>query len=337
MERDNPLDDLSDERLLELFRSVDGPSPPPDFALRTMRAVMRDPVPAGRKALRDPLTSMFGWAAVIAAVALSVLALALTQPIVAASFSRLITLGVGTGVWLMQFTQTAVRVLDLLTTTGVAVSRAMVTAEGTHGLAADGRRGRAVALGAAPVVDIEKRGTRMARTFIAAATLLMLAVIAASAQSNVDELRKRLEARFEIVPIANGMVLTPRFKTSIRSIELSDSTIAIDGAPVTGRELSDRLGPADTDMVLQLSYLDSTARRVAGGRQNASCETGRRDSADARSRFHGPHGARGPSHTSRTTARSHRAHRRQRLRSIATNTCAAMSSSSAEAQTSTAK
>ena len=66
MERDNPLDDLSDERLLELFRGVDGPSPSPDFALRTMRAVMRDPVPAGRKALRDPLTSMFGWAAVIA-------------------------------------------------------------------------------------------------------------------------------------------------------------------------------------------------------------------------------------------------------------------------------
>ena len=34
----------------------------------------------------------------------------------------------------MQFTQTAVRVFDLLTTTGVAVSRAMVTAEGTAGL-----------------------------------------------------------------------------------------------------------------------------------------------------------------------------------------------------------
>ena len=134
MERDNPLDNLSDERLLELFRGVDGPSPSPDFALRTMRAVMRDPVPAGRKALRDPLTSMFGWAAVIAAVSLSVLALALTQPIVAASFSRLITHGVGTAVWLMQFTQTAVRVLDLFTTTGVAVSRAMVTAEGTTGL-----------------------------------------------------------------------------------------------------------------------------------------------------------------------------------------------------------
>jgi hypothetical protein len=69
------------------------------------------------------------------------------------------------------------------------------------------------------------------------------------------------------VPLANGVVLTPRFKTTIRSIEVSGATIAIDGAPVTGRELSDRLGPADTDMVLQLSYLDSVARRsLAAGK-----------------------------------------------------------------------
>ena len=74
----------------------------------------------------------------------------------------------------------------------------------------------------------------MARTFIAAPILVMLAVVAASAQGDVDELRTRLESRFEIVPIANGIVLTPRFRTSIKSIELSDSTIAIDGAPVTG-------------------------------------------------------------------------------------------------------
>jgi nitrate reductase NapE component len=100
----------------------------------------------------------------------------------------------------------------------------------------------------------------MARTFITAPMLLMLAVIAASAQSHVDDLRTRLEPRFEIVPIANGIVLTPRFRTSIRSIELSDSTIAIDGAPVTGRELHERLGN-DADLVLQASYLDAAARR----------------------------------------------------------------------------
>ena len=94
MERDNPLDDLTDDELLVLFKSVDTPAPSRDFAARTMRAVVRAPLPAGRKALRDPLASMFGWAAVIAAVALAVLTIGLTQPIVAASFSRLITNGV---------------------------------------------------------------------------------------------------------------------------------------------------------------------------------------------------------------------------------------------------
>jgi hypothetical protein len=88
----------------------------------------------------------------------------------------------------------------------------------------------------------------------------MLTVIAVSAQTNVDELRSRLGPRFEIVPIANGVVLTPRFRTSIKSVEVSDSTIAIDGAPVTGRELRERLGN-DADMVLQLSYLEPSLRR----------------------------------------------------------------------------
>src|SRR5687768_13733838 len=134
MERDNPRDDLTDDELVMLFKRVDAPEPSRDFAARTMRAVVRAPLPAGRKALRDPLASMFGWAAVIAAVAFAVLAMALTQPIVAASFSRLITHGVGTGVWLLQFSQMGLRVLDVLSTAGIAVARAAVTAEGTTGL-----------------------------------------------------------------------------------------------------------------------------------------------------------------------------------------------------------
>lgn len=134
MERDNPRNDLEDEQLLALFELVEAPAPTPGFTARTMRAVMRAPLPAGRKVLRDPLASMLGWAAVIAAVAFAVLAIALSQPIVVASFSRLITRGVGTGVWLMQFGQTGLRVLDVLTTTGIAVSRAAGTIEGTTGL-----------------------------------------------------------------------------------------------------------------------------------------------------------------------------------------------------------
>ena len=134
MERDDQLSDATDEQLIALFKGVDGPAPSADFAARTMRAVVRAPLPAGRKTLRNPLASMFGWAAVIAAVALSVLTIVLSQPIVASSFSRLITRGVGTGVWLMQFVQTGLNVLDVLTTTGLAVSRAAVTAEGTTAL-----------------------------------------------------------------------------------------------------------------------------------------------------------------------------------------------------------
>jgi hypothetical protein len=88
----------------------------------------------------------------------------------------------------------------------------------------------------------------------------MLALASVSAQSHVDELRTRLEPRFVVVPIANGIVLTPRFKTSTRSVEVSESTIAIDGAPVTGRELQERLGD-DAELVLQVSYLDAAARR----------------------------------------------------------------------------
>jgi len=134
MERDNPLNDLDDEQLLALFERVDAPEPPPDFVAATMRAVLRAPVPPGRRALRDPLRAMFGWAAVIAAVALAVLTIGLSQPIVVSGFSRLITHGVSTGVWLLHFGQTVSRLLDVLTTTGLAVSRAAVTTEGTTGL-----------------------------------------------------------------------------------------------------------------------------------------------------------------------------------------------------------
>jgi len=99
--------------------------------------------------------------------------------------------------------------------------------------------------------------------------LVTLAVLTGSAQSDVDALRRQVEARFEMLPIADGVVLTPRFRTSVRSIELSDSTIAIDGTPVTGAELAERLGN-DASLVLRLSYLDAAARRSLAGGQAAA-------------------------------------------------------------------
>lgn len=112
----------------------------------------------------------------------------------------------------------------------------------------------------------------MARAFIAA---FLLAVLAASPAAqgggsggDLKALRSRLEQRFQILPLANGVVLTPRFKAAVRSIEVTDEAIAIDGTSVTGAELRQKLG-ADADLVLQLSYLDSATRRVLAGVQAA--------------------------------------------------------------------
>ena len=109
----------------------------------------------------------------------------------------------------------------------------------------------------------------MARALVIVPILIVLAALAGSAQSDLDGIRSKLEARFEMLPIANGVVLTPRFKTTVRSIELSRAAIAIDGAPVTGPELRERLG-SDADLVLQLSYLDPEVQRLLARGQTPS-------------------------------------------------------------------
>ena len=137
MEREDPLDardTLSDEELLAMFRHVDAASPSADFVARTMQAVKRTSLPAGRKALRDPLTSLFGWAALIAGVSLSALMVVTTTPMVGALFTSLVGRGVGIGVWLMQFRGAMLALVNVFATTGLAVARAAATREGTAGL-----------------------------------------------------------------------------------------------------------------------------------------------------------------------------------------------------------
>jgi hypothetical protein len=101
-----------------------------------------------------------------------------------------------------------------------------------------------------------------------ALALAMAAAIAAdlpaAAQTSGGSaaLRKQIERRFEVLPLQNGVALRPKSASSgVRSIELTDGTIAIDGAPATGAELHDKLG-ADADAVIRLSYLDPEARRA---------------------------------------------------------------------------
>jgi hypothetical protein len=139
MERKDPLDDSngmpeSDEELAALFRRLEPPMPSAGFLARTMQAVQREPLPAGRKPLRSPLISVIGWAAAIAIIAVPVWMIAASQAFWASGFSRLVTSGVGVGMWLVQFAGAGFAVLDVFTSTGLAVSKAVMTREGTTGL-----------------------------------------------------------------------------------------------------------------------------------------------------------------------------------------------------------
>jgi hypothetical protein len=69
--------------------------------------------------------------------------------------------------------------------------------------------------------------------------------------------------QYRVLIVRDGVVLTPR-RGPAGAIEVTNGTIAIDGAPVTGRELHDRLG-TKADLVAQLSFATPEALRVAFG------------------------------------------------------------------------
>ncbi len=82
------------------------------------------------------------------------------------------------------------------------------------------------------------------------------------ARPEVRQLRERAEARFQVVEVKNGFILIPKSESSgVRTIDVNDGRVLIDGTPVTGRELRERLG-SDADLVLQVSFLDASGRRA---------------------------------------------------------------------------
>lgn len=97
--------------------------------------------------------------------------------------------------------------------------------------------------------------------------ILVLAGVAALAQQPSEEqqreLRTRIEERFDVVPLTDSLALRPKTRMrDVRLIEISaDGSVAINGEPVTGREIRERLG-SDADAVLRLSQLDAEARRA---------------------------------------------------------------------------
>lgn len=76
------------------------------------------------------------------------------------------------------------------------------------------------------------------------------------------ELRARLEQRFDVVPLTDGVALRPKSRVrDVRLIEITDGSILVNGVTVTGQELREKLGP-DANDVLRLSYLDTASRRA---------------------------------------------------------------------------
>src|SRR5688572_28551997 len=75
------------------------------------------------------------------------------------------------------------------------------------------------------------------------------------------DLKTRIEEGYTILPVQNGVVLSPKRSGPILSIEISNNTIAVNGTEVTGGELRGRLGP-DAEMILRLSYLSPQERQA---------------------------------------------------------------------------
>jgi hypothetical protein len=99
------------------------------------------------------------------------------------------------------------------------------------------------------------------------AVLLAMLVASAPAVSAQDAaerqaLARQIEQRFDVLPAQGGVVLRPKTTIrDVRSIQLLDGAIAIDGEPVTGSELRRRLA-ADADAIIRLSYLSTADQRT---------------------------------------------------------------------------
>ena len=115
-----------------------------------------------------------------------------------------------------------------------------------------------------------------------------------------ETLGRQIEQRFDVLPVQGGLVLKPKGASrGVRSIELTNGAIAIDGEPVTGAELKRRLG-ADADLIIRLSYLDASEQRAlfeppAAGAPTAERRRPKPQAAEApipqRPRLNSPEGA----------------------------------------------
>jgi hypothetical protein len=76
-----------------------------------------------------------------------------------------------------------------------------------------------------------------------------------------DDLSEQIGRRYDVLVTAQALALRPKAtERGVRWIEVTDQTITIDGLPVTGAELRERIGE-DADLIIRLTYLDHETRR----------------------------------------------------------------------------
>ena len=121
---------------------------------------------------------------------------------------------------------------------------------------------------------------------VMAAVMLALGGIARTQGRDGDPraLRERLERRYDIVALSDGVGLRPKSGGGdVRLIEVTAGAVLVNGSAVTGRELRDRLGD-DAEPVLRLSYLSAgdlkTFAAPAAGSQPAEGQSRQAPSAE---------------------------------------------------------
>ena len=118
---------------------------------------------------------------------------------------------------------------------------------------------------------------------VMAAVMLALGGIARTQGRDGDTraLRERLERRYDIVALSDGVGLRPKTRAGdVRLIEVTAGAVLVNGAAVTGRELRDRLGD-DAEPVLRLSYLSAGELKAFAAPPELEPRAGARD-PDAR-------------------------------------------------------
>lgn len=89
--------------------------------------------------------------------------------------------------------------------------------------------------------------------------------VEAQTATELGALKAQLERRFEVLSLQDGVLLRPRATIAgVRSVEIHQGAIAIDGQVVTGAELRTRLG-GEADLVVRVSYLNSADQGMLTG------------------------------------------------------------------------